>query len=102
MVATLIGKIEFDLQEDRANVTKHDVSLKVARELEWDGALDWLDQRVDYGEERLTLIALAPQANRLFYVAFVIRGGTHRIISLRRANRREVKHYVKQIKAQMP
>jgi uncharacterized protein len=32
--------------------------------------------------------------NILSYVAFVDRGSLRRIISLRRANRREVKHYV--------
>ena len=34
----------------------------------------------------------------LFFVAFVDRESTRRIISLRRANRREVSHYVKAIK----
>ena len=43
------------------------------------------------------MIALAPKANTLYYVAFVDRGTTRRIISLRRANRREVKHYVENI-----
>ena len=40
------------------------------------------------------MIALAPRTGALYYVAFVDRHRVHRIISLRRANRREVKHYV--------
>jgi uncharacterized DUF497 family protein len=40
------------------------------------------------------MIALAPKTKILYYVAFVDRGDVRRIISLRRANRREVKHYV--------
>ena len=40
-------------------------------------------------------LALAPRTAILYYVAFVDRGQVLRIISLRRANRREVKHYVK-------
>ncbi len=40
------------------------------------------------------MIALAPRTGTLYYVAFVDRGEVRRIISLRRANRREVKHYV--------
>ena len=40
------------------------------------------------------MIALAPKTETLYYVAFVDRVPTRRIISLRRANRREVKHYV--------
>ncbi len=100
MVATINIKVEFDTRKDEVNVAKHGVSLNLARELDWDRALVWVDERVEYGESRL--IALAPKAGRLYYIAFVVRGETHRIISLRRANRREVKHYVKQIKTQTP
>ena len=57
--------------------------------------LVWVDDRFEYAE--LRVIALAPKAKILYYVAFVDRGEVRRIISLRRANRREVKHYVKSI-----
>ncbi|MEY4294328.1 MAG: hypothetical protein RLY82_16, partial [Pseudomonadota bacterium] len=67
----------------------------LAAELEWDAALVWLDTRYEYGE--LRMIALAPEFNVLYYVAFVDRGEVRRIISLRRANRREVKHYVENL-----
>jgi uncharacterized DUF497 family protein len=40
------------------------------------------------------MIGLAPKAKILYYVAFVDRSDVRGIISLRRANRREVKHYV--------
>ena len=43
------------------------------------------------------MIALAPKAEILYYVAFVDRGELRRIISLRCANRREVKHYVENL-----
>ena len=52
----------------------------------------WIDARFDYGETRM--IALAPKTGTLYYVAFIDRDNTRRIISLRRANRREVNHYV--------
>ena len=42
----------------------------------------------------MRMIALAPKTEILYYVAFVDRGDVRRIVSLRRANRREVKHYV--------
>lgn len=64
----------------------------MARELDWDAALVWVDARFEYNETRM--IALAPNTEILYYVAFVDRGETRRIISLRRANRREVKYYV--------
>ncbi len=85
-------KIEFDPAKDGANLAKHGVSLSVASELDWEAALVWFDNRFEYNETRM--IALAPKTEILYCVAFVDRGEARRIISLRRANRREVKHYV--------
>ena len=73
-------------------MAKHGVSLSIAGELDWESALVWVDDRFEYNEIRM--IALAPKTAILYYVAFVDRGEVRRIISLRRANRREVKHYV--------
>ena len=84
--------IEFDPAKDAANQDKHGLSLAMASELDWDQALVWVDERHDYGE--LRMIALAPDSGILYYVAFVDRADARRIISLRKANRREVKHYV--------
>jgi uncharacterized protein len=88
-------QIEFDPVKDASNQAKHGVSLALAAELEWDAALVWVDARYEYGE--LRMIALAPEINILYYVAFVDRGEVRRIISLRRANRREVKYYVENL-----
>lgn len=86
-------RIVFDPLKDESNFAKHGVSLTLAAELDWDDALVWLDDRHEYGEVRM--IALAPKSAILYYVAFVDRGAVRRVISLRRANRREVKHYVR-------
>jgi uncharacterized protein len=40
------------------------------------------------------MVALVPRGDRLYYAAFVDRGQSRRMISLRLAERREVKHYV--------
>jgi uncharacterized protein len=85
-------RIEFDPSKDASNRQKHGVSLALAEELDWDAALVWVDARFEYEEMRM--IALAPKTAILYYVAFVGRGAVRRIISLRRANRREVKYYV--------
>jgi uncharacterized DUF497 family protein len=85
-------RFEFDPTKDRLNQEKHGVSLTLAKELDWDAALLWVDDRKDYGETRT--LALAPKTAILYYVAFVDRHDVRRIISLRRANRREVKRYV--------
>lgn len=88
-------RIEFESDKDVLNQAKHGVSLALAAELDWDDALVWVDGRFLYGEVRM--IALAPRTNILYYVAFVNRGEVQRVISLRRATRREVKHYVENI-----
>ena len=67
----------------------------MAGELDWEAALLWIDDRVEYGE--MQMIALAPKTEILYYVAFVDRGEARRVISLGRANLREVKHYVENI-----
>lgn len=84
--------IEFDPAKDAVNQDKHGLSLAVASGLDWDHSLVWVDDRYEYGE--LRMIALAPDTGILYYVAFVDRDDARRIISLRKANRREVKHYV--------
>ena len=85
-------QVEFDPVKDASNQEKHGVSLSLASDLDWEAALVWVDARREYGE--LRMIALAPQTGILYYVAFVEREPVRRIISLRKANRREVKHYV--------
>lgn len=85
-------RIEFDLAKSESNLAAHGVSLSLAAELDWDAALVWVDDRFEYSE--LRMIALAPQTQTLYYAAFVDRGDARRVISLRRATRREVKHYV--------
>ena len=93
-------QFDFDPAKDATNLSKHGLSLAAAAELSWDAALVWIDNRTDYGEVRM--VALAPIGDMLFYVAFVDREPTRRIISLRRANRREISHYVKAIKEDQP
>lgn len=88
-------RFKFDPGKDRANQAKHGVSLVLAVELDWESALVWVDGRFEYEETRM--IALAPKTGVLYYVAFVDRGEVRRVISLRRANRREVKHYVQSL-----
>jgi uncharacterized DUF497 family protein len=52
------------------------------------------DDRFDYGEERW--ITFGDIEGRLFAVAFTLRGDAIRIISARKANARERRHYDEQ------
>lgn len=93
-------QIDFDPDKDATNRAKHGVSLSLAAELDWDAALVWIDDRADYGEIRM--VALIPKSEILYFVAFVNRDPLRRIISLRKANRRELNHYVKAIQEGFP
>ena len=88
-------RVEFDPAKDASNREKHGLSLALALALDWDEALVWVDDRYEYGE--LRMIALEPDTGILYYVAFVDRDDARRIISPRKAHRREVKHYVESI-----
>jgi len=83
--------VSFDPSKDAANFAKHGVSLALAARLEWDSALTWPDTRRAYGEFRQC--ALGYVGLRLYFVAFVERGEDLRIISMRKANAREVKFH---------
>lgn len=85
-------RFEFDPAKDRLNRLRHGLSLGLAAELAWDEALVWVDDR--YGYDELRMVGLAPKGDGLYYVAFVDRGSLRRVVSLRYAERREVKHYV--------
>lgn len=85
-------EVTFDPAKDAANRAKHGVSLAEASRLDWDSALVWQDSRQSYGEARRSALALLGE--RLYFVAFVDRADGRRIISLRKANAREVKFYV--------
>ena len=83
--------IEFDPTKDAANIAKHGVSLADAELLNWDWLLCEADTRRDYGELREN--GLAPLEGRVYAVVFVQRAEVFRVISLRKANSREVTRY---------
>lgn len=81
----------FDPAKDQINRVKHGISLTEADDFEWENAFSWSDTRFAYGEERM--IAIGYIGNRLYVMVYVDRVMFRRIISLRKANSREVKHY---------
>ncbi|MGM0813558.1 MAG: BrnT family toxin [Pseudomonadota bacterium] len=82
---------EFDSRKDAANLAKHGASLADARRLDWDTLWPMDDRRRPYGEQRM--IGYALMGDRLFCVVFADRHGVRRIISLRKANNREIARY---------
>ena len=84
-------EITYDLAKDAANIAKHGVSLALSAELERESAVVWPDVRHEYGEMRMAAIGYI--GLRLYYIVFVDRADDRRVISLRKANKREVKRY---------
>lgn len=83
--------IEFDPTKDAANIAKHGVSLAEADGFEWETCIERADIRYVYGEDRMTAIGYI--GTRLHVAVFVDRGPVRRVISLRKANKREERIY---------
>jgi uncharacterized DUF497 family protein len=83
---------EWDEIKAAQNYADHGVRFEIAREVFRDAfALDWLDERVPYGEDRYVIIGMVE--NHLLYVAYTLRGDVIRIISARGAEPYEKRRY---------
>lgn len=74
------------------NLAKHGVAFNAMADFEWNTARVQADTRAHYGEIRLTAKGMI--GDDLFVLVFTIRRNLIWIISLRRANRKEVRSYV--------
>ena len=86
--------IEFDPTKDMHNQAKHGISLAAAQGFDMDTALVVPDVREDYGEDRWTAVGFIDVT--LCVLVFTERDGRLRPISLRKAEKTEVKNYVEQ------
>ncbi len=91
---------EFDWRDtaDKAarNLREHGVSFELATTVFQDPfAIERIDDREDYGEERFVLIGMA-EGNVVLLVVYTERQGRIRIISARRATKREQDDYFQQ------
>lgn len=84
-------KISFDPAKNERNIAERGLSFELAVEFGWDEAIILEDNRRDYGELRLE--ALGYIGERLHVLVFTPRGQAVHVISLRKANLREVKRY---------
>jgi len=83
--------IEWDEPKRLANRKKHGVDFAAAQDFDWETALVAQDKRFDYGEVRFQALGLI--GSRLHMLVYTERAAGFRIISLRRANDREVTSY---------
>ncbi len=83
----------WDANKSRRNRQLHGVSFEMVESFDWPRAIEVLDDRFDYGEERW--LAIGPIGAKLYALAFTERGKNKvRIISLRPATKNERKNYV--------
>jgi uncharacterized DUF497 family protein len=83
--------ISFDPRKSERNLAERGLSFELVEEFEWDSALVVEDSRRDYGERRFQALGLIE--GRLHALVFSPRAGRVHVVSLRKANRREFRHY---------
>ena len=83
--------ISFDSAKNARNIETHGISLERATEFEWTSALHVEDIRRDYGERRFQ--AFGTIGMRVYVLVYTPREGRMHVISLRKANKREVRRY---------
>jgi uncharacterized protein len=79
---------EWDARKAKANLAKHGISFEEAQDAFRDPcALELLDDRLDYGEERFVLIAMV--RGRCLTVVHAPRDNVYRLISARPSTKTE-------------
>ncbi len=86
-------KIGFDPAKNATNIACRGLSFELVEQMEWATALIQEDTRKAYGERRFQVLGFIGE--RLHALVFTPREGRVHVISLRKANSREVKRYAK-------
>ncbi len=87
----LAAQFEWDEEKSVRNLRVHGLDFAYATALFDNPVAEREDTRRDYGEQRI--IAIGMIENECFVVIYTPRGGRRRIISVRRANRKERNEY---------
>ena len=83
---------EWDEAKAKANFNAHGVSFELAKKVFKDVfAIEGLDDRKDYGEERINLVSMCGEI--MLHVTYTEREDRIRIISARRAEKHEQEAY---------
>lgn len=84
-------EIEYDPPKDEETRRGRGLPFELAKDLLQNFVVEFEDDRRDYGERRM--IAFGEIAGRLHVCVYTMRGEVYRIISLRRANEKEVRQW---------
>lgn len=80
---------EWDEQKRARNIAMHGVDFSAIRRFDWATSLTVYDKRFE--ESRYAALGLIE--NRLYFLAYTTRQTKIRLISMRKANKREVRKY---------
>lgn len=86
----------WDEGKRQINIAKHGVDFTAVYDFDFLNANIEVDDRFEYGEVREVSISFI--GSRLHVLVFTRRGGNIHVISLRKANDREVRKYVQALK----
>jgi uncharacterized protein len=86
-------EITFDPRKSERNLRERGLSFEMASDFDLSSAIFRADTRRDYGEARTR--ALGFIGHTLYALVFTMRGSVLRVISLRKANRKERVQYEK-------
>ncbi len=85
-------EVEWDEGKRQSNLQKHGVDFEdIKAVFESETTVEWIDNRRDYGEQRVNL--LGDIAGKIFLITYTKRNAKYRLISARRANSRERRKY---------
>ncbi len=84
-------KIEYDPPKNDRNVARRGLPFSRVAELDWDSGVFEEDTRFPYPERRFVVLGFIGE--RLHVVCFTPIEGGIRVISFRKANKREVRRY---------
>jgi uncharacterized protein len=89
------NEFEWDDAKAAQNYAKHGVTFEAARDVFKDPfAIEQIDDRHDYGEERWTILGVA--RGRVLFVTYTTRNDSIRVISARAAEPYEQREYHEQ------
>jgi uncharacterized DUF497 family protein len=90
-VYTIRIMFEWDDAKATANLAKHGVSFDAVHRFDWARAVEFEDDREDYGEQRMVTIGWID--GNLHTMTYTWRGENIRVINLRRSNKQEYEAY---------
>jgi len=90
-------KISFDPAKNERNVLERQLDFSRVEQWDWTRSVIDEDTRKHYGERRFRAVGFIDE--RLFVLVFVPRNGDVHVISLRKANIREIKRHAEASKS---